>query len=299
MDTESFTHVRKEFRPLCLEADEVRCRHILKPRVIEYEAGASLKNEVHFLMHQPQQVRASGLVVMGRAGNGKTSIGYAICRRYNPTFVKEGPKTKPVVMISLTNCREARTIYNRILDDMHAPVSVRSTVADRERVVIRLLRTAGTKLMVFDEIQDVLLTTPRQQELALNTIKLLMNELRIPILALGIQRAAEAMKADPHLKARFTYRELPPWESSVEMRDFLAALETTIPLRERSNLSSGEIMGFLANYSEGVLAQVVKLVNFAALFAVLTKEERITIPLLKRAYYETPPANLITEEVPE
>jgi len=142
--------------------------------------------------------------------------------------------------------------------------------------------------LVVDEIQDILTSTPRQQRIALDAVKFLMNELSLPILALGTLEAKAAMEVDEHLNARFRYRELPVWKADALLGKFLDSLETRLPLKQRSCLSSPTMMRMLINISSGMLDAIVKCTCYAAAHAVEQSIERITPELLQLAL-DTPP----------
>jgi len=139
-----------------------------------------------------------------------------------------------------------------------------------------------------DEIQDILTSTARQQRIALDTIKFLMNELHIPIVALGTAEAPRAMQLDEHLNARFRYRELPVWKQDGYLVNFLDALEAILPLAKPSLLSSMPMMAAIIRLSGGVLDRIVKTICYAAAHAVETGDECITVTLLERADVEPP-----------
>jgi hypothetical protein len=188
----------------------------------------------------------------------------------------------------MTNARDARTLYNRILDRLGAPIMVSARYSDRERQVVNLLRQFDTRLLVVDEIQDILTSTPLQQRFALDAIKFLMNEAGLPVLALGIAKASEAILVDRHLAARFRSLTLPVWTFDDDLRDFLNALEPLIPLRNPSNLSSPSLMKVLVEASHGVLMTLCQLIEHAAIYAVVEGQERIDPELIKRAAVMVP-----------
>jgi len=133
-----------------------------------------------------------------------------------------------------------------------------------------------------------LTTTARQQRIALDTIKFLMNELSLPILTLGTSQAPSAMQVDEHLNARFQHRELPVWKRDEYLTTFLDTLEKALPLRNPSCLSSPTLSTELIRLSSGILQTIVQLVTHAAAHAVETGEEQITTKLLQQAMFEPP-----------
>ena len=271
--------------------DLERANRMLIDRFITHERLQPIMDHIDFLRFSPPKSRASGLVVSGLPGSGKTMIARAIERRY-PPIAAEGSKAAslPVLTIEMTGAREARALYDRILTELGVPDPKRYVGSDRERMVLKLCRAANLRLLVVDEIQDILTSTARQQRIALDTIKFLMNQLSLPVLALGTAQAPDAMQVDEHLNARFTYRSLPVWKQDPYLVNFLDALERVLPLKQPSQLSSLPITTVLLRLSDGVLDPMMRLITYAAAHAVESGTEQITPQLLERARVEMPTA---------
>ncbi len=285
----TYNHLADDVQPLIELPDAERASLMLADRFIIHDRLLPIMDHVEFLRFSPTQSRASGLVVYGRPGSGKTMLAKAILRKYprEPASVVAAA-TRPVLMISMTGAREAKTLFNRILSALDCPLSAHSSGADRERLVLKLCRAVELQLLVVDEIQDILSSTPRQQRIALDTLKFLMNELSLPILTLGTLEAKSAMEVDEHLNARFRYRELPEWKADARLGKFLDTLEMRLPLKARSCLSAPTLMRALIEISKGMLDMIVKTTCYAAAHAVEKSIERITPELIRHAA-ETPP----------
>lgn len=274
-------------------SDEERIRVVLTEKFIRYPMAQEILDHIEFLALQPPQTRAWGLGIVAPPGAGKTVLAKALVRQLT-SAAEEGNQEQrqimPVVSISMTGAREARTIDARILEALGSPQSFQMVAkpVEREQQVMRLLREARTKLLIVDEIQDVLTSTERQQRIALDHIKLIMNTAGIPVVVLGIQSAIEAMQVDPHLAERFDWKLLPIWKCDDETRDLLNALESVLPLREPSHLASQEKVRLLVKKSNGVLARLVRIINNAAVFAIMEKTERITEGLIEKACISVP-----------
>lgn len=289
MTTSDYAHLAPQVRADVDLPDAQRARYMLQERFLMHERLVPLLGRIDFLLRRPVQSRAAGLVISGPPGSGKTMVAKALERRYPSTASNDRQAAAlPVLMINMTNAREAKTLFNRILTALRVPDAASYAGSDREKMALKVCRQANVRLLVVDEIQDILSSTARQQLIALDTIKFLMNELSLPILALGTSKAPAAMQVDEHLNARFDYRTLPTWQVDAHLANFLATLEQTLPLREPSGLASVEMMKVLVKLSGGILDPMVKAVTYAAANAVRDGVERITIPLLQDALDDVP-----------
>ena len=256
-------------------SDDERAERMLIDRFILHERLRPIFKHVEFLRFAPRKMRASGLVVSGPPGSGKSMLAEAIRRRYPQLPATDGaPATAPILYIGMTGAKEAKQIYERILENLGIPdLYVGSR---RERMTLKVCRQAQVKLLMLDEIQDVLSSTDRQMSL--------------PVVALGTEKAKQAMSQDPHLDARFTYRELPTWTQGKHLDSFLITLERLLPLKLASNLSAPENTRLLVETSKGILDDIVKLVTYAGAYAIEKGEEKVTHDCIKMASLAPPNA---------
>lgn len=284
------SHLSPDTQRMLALPNEQRVSRLLVDRFIVHERLAPVIDHVDFLFHAPKASRAAGLVVYGPPGSGKTMLSLSIVRRFprDPATPTSAP-TRPVVAINMTGAREAKTLYNRLLTALDCPLGAAGVGgSDRERLLLRLCRSAGLKLLVVDEIQDILTSTARQQRIALDTIKFLMNELGLSIVVMGTLQAKIAMELDEHLNARFKYRQLPVWQADAYLARFLATLEPSLPLKLRSRLASPALMKRLVQAGHGSLDGIVTHVCHAAVYAIERQVERITPEMIDLAQQAPP-----------
>jgi len=260
-----------------------------RDRFIVHEQISAIFKVTDMLVNSRGRVRARGLVISGVGGSGKTMVANAVLRRYpEQGNTNATDAAQPVVRITMTNAREASKIFSRTLRALGCPHIASYTNDEREELVIELLRAAGVRMLIIDEIQDLLKRSARQMENAFEGIKYLMNEAEISVLALGTEHAQQAMMREEHLVTRFRSVKLPLWRAGQLLANFLDELESSLPLPEPSHLSAPTIQRLLVKASKGRLDLIVERVVFAAALAIEEGISRIDERFLERAESEIP-----------
>lgn len=266
-----------------------RIEAILCDRFVHHERANALIEECNYLALRPRSLRPRGLLICGLSNAGKTAFSEALSRSLEslpPTA--QQPATLPYVLISVVSARDAGEIMLRFLEALGCPAADRYTAAHRQRKAFQLAKLAQVRALIVDELQDLVNITPRQRVLTLLALKGIMNSLRLPIIALGTPEAQVALQADPHLNARFDFRDLPVWECDDYLAHFLEAYESSLPLERRSHLSSLPMMRLIIRSTGGSLGDMVMRLQTAAALAVESGEERITEALFRRSQFEFP-----------
>lgn len=138
-------------------------------------------------------------------------------------------------------------------------------------------------------VQHVLAGSSRKQRRFLNVIKYLANELRIPIVTMGVRDALRAINVDPQLANRFEPTHLPRWKMGEEYQRLLMSFEQAFPLRKESGLARDSLARKLLSLSGGYIGELDRLLSRAARRAIEKGTERITRTLLGEVDW-TPPA---------
>jgi hypothetical protein len=92
--------------------------------------------------------------------------------------------------------------YVALLAAMGAPLRPRQWLAELEQVALTLLRAVGVRVLVIDELHNVLAGRGEARREFLNLIRFLGNELRIPLVGVGTRDAYLAIRSDDQLENR-------------------------------------------------------------------------------------------------
>jgi hypothetical protein len=104
--------------------------------------------------------------------------------------------------------------YVALLAAMGAPLRPRPRLPEMEQLALALLRKVGVRMLVIDELHNVLAGNSVNRREFLNLLRFLGNELRIPLVGVGTRDAYLAIRSDDQLENRFEPMMLPVWEAN-------------------------------------------------------------------------------------
>lgn len=277
-------HLRPAARRHALEDDDTRIRRIRSDRFVPFNRAVEALALFEELLTYPKRTCMPNCLVHADAGMGKTMLAEKF-RRDHPAGFDEatGVTTSPVLYVQMPPTPDEGRFYAKLLAAVGAPIDPRATLARKEALVLSLLPKLRPGVLMIDEVQHLLSGSYRQQRQALNLVKFLGNELRVPIVALGTQDALQAIRTDAQVESRFWTFELPRWREDQPFRSLLATVASALPLRRPSELHEPACVRLLLGHTGGVTRDVFRVVVRAAATAIHSGAERIDAGLLEES----------------
>ncbi len=221
------------------------------------------------------------LLIVGDTNAGKTMRANRFVQLHPADDNPAGDAASvPVLAIQAPPGPDENRFYNTILAALFAPYNPRERVAQKQVQVLRILKQIGVRMLIIDEVHNVLTGPVTKQRQFLNVLKYLGNDLQIPLVGLGTKEALRAVQADPQLANRFEPAALPRWQLNQEFQMLLMSFERALPLREPSRLADAHLARKLLALSEGSLGELSVLLTSAAVYAVKSGAERIDEQIL-------------------
>jgi len=273
------------------EDDASRVRRIRTDRWIAYARAEAALAAIEDVLSFPKRTRMPNLLLVGPTNNGKTMIVEKFRRSHPPTEVTadaDGVADIPVIRVQMPSGPDERRFFGAILDAMGLEAWRGDTVGARQDLAVRLMRKTGVRLLVIDELHNVLSGTATQQRRLLNLLRWLGNELQIPLVGVGTAEALRAIRSDDQLVNRFEPIPLPLWTEDDAYLRLLNTLEAVLPLRCASGLARPALASKIFSLSEGVLGEIIAVVTRAAARAVTSGAEAITPRLLDETGFTRP-----------
>lgn len=270
-----YLHLAPDYRADANASDEIRIETIKRGVVIEHVAYAKALAQAHWLLSMPAGTPGRGMLLMGDPGAGKSTFGEELKRAHG----------NRIVMVDAEGARSMREFYGRVLESLDGPVARSVHTPDREMAVLRVFKALGIQALVVDEVQDLAEGTDRELQRVLAGIKFLTNTARIPLICLGAQESTQTFRNDKHLAQRLQPFLLPVWKVDQEFADLIGNLESMLPLRKPSSIRNEVALKYLIECSGGSLRPIMRRITCAAVRAILSGEESLTLDGLKKAEF--------------
>lgn len=270
-------------------SDEERIRAIQSGFWIGYDRARQILKHMGELLTHPPIDRMPNLLVVGPTNNGKTQILRRFLSKHPPNPNPDGDAAiVPAVFVGAPPTPDIADLCVRILAAVNAPYKEVATASERIRTVKKILGGIGTRMLLIDDIQHMLTGGSAKQREFRNAIKDLGNELKISIVAAGIEDAYVVFATDPQLSNRFHVETLPPWKMDKDFGSLMASIEQQLPLRRPSGLKEEKMMQTIFFMSEGTIGEAHSVLKKAAIRAIQKGTECITLDVLNALSWTKP-----------
>lgn len=178
---------------------------LLHATFLETRQVSAALNELSEFFENCSNGREGALAVLtGRSRVGKTTLVVALHDLHPPTIDADG-KTMPILVVNVPPQPTIRTFYDSILNAVSAPVLSREENGVKRRRLLEYLKRCGTRVLILNEFQHLARTRGADADGVCDTIKSLLNDGRIGVLAVGIPEARTVIEHDPQLEGRCTH----------------------------------------------------------------------------------------------
>lgn len=265
-----------------------RVQWLKRPRWIGYPRALEVMGKLEDLLQHPRESRMPNMLLIGGTNNGKTRLIKSFALRH-PVEENLGGEHifAPVLYVQAPPAPSEASFYTEILNTVFEKVPTSSTDAKRARV-IQVLRGIQLKVLIVDDMHNILAGASVKQQQFLNMIKYLGNELQISIVGCGTGDLLRAVSIDPQIQNRFLPELLPKWQMNKEFRQLLMSFERVLPLSNPSELHEPQLAGKLLAMCEGTLGELSMLLNMAATYAIKEGHEQISADALNACGYVSP-----------
>jgi hypothetical protein len=258
-----------------------RIAKLKRDRWIPYNAANAALDRLRDLYEYPRCHRAPCLLIVGDTNNGKTTIALQFRREISKRIRQKPDQTEvPVLIVQMPGDPDLGTLYSLMLRGLGAPFSESMRKEKKFTQILALLPRTRTRMLIIDEIHNILEAHRDRQRIILNTLKFFSNELGIPIVLIGTREALRVIQTDQQLGNRFEPFSIPRWRFDVEYARFAVRLYGTLGLKGNTKIKSKSFIRRLHAMSEGLAGETKKVLILAAQHAIRSRNETIDMKVL-------------------
>ena len=255
---------------------------------IEYTRAQEALHRMEELLNHPQKIRMPNMLLISPTNNGKSMIVEKFRRKHLPyTSANQDHEVIPVLTVQMPSNTSVRRFYSTMLDALGAPITY-STTAQYESIAMKLMKVTEVKILIVDELHNLLAGNNNVQREFLNVLRFIGNTMKIPIVGVGIKDAYLAIRSDDQLENRFEPFILPLWQNDNEFSKLLKSITMVLPLQKPSSLLDREVRSIILSRSEGIIGEIMTLITRAACEAIISGQEFIDRSTLEKTKYNSP-----------
>ncbi len=292
MEKTELEKYRKSLHPKALEylnkSDVERIRFIRIRKFIMYRRAKDLLGKLDELLEEPRHERMPSFLLVGDSNNGKTSLIREFERRH-PAEDLVNEVLIPVITIECPPRGTLNTLYNHILNAILIPYNSSDGISKKIAEVNYFFRKVHLKVLIIDEIHNILSSPVSKQKQFMNALKGLSNTLNISMVLVGTKNALNATSTDLQISSRFRPLVLSTWKADKDYYLLLKSIMKTLPLRKPSRvLEDINLADKILDLSEGLIGEIIKIINDTAIYAIKSGSERITEKEINAIKYVKP-----------
>lgn len=294
----------EETKKILNSSDEERIEYINKEYWIDYPIAKNILEKMEDIYkYQYGQTRPTSILLVGSSNNGKTSLLKEFIKTHPPyDYNIDGEKPdwitdeffdkytgigRPVVyIISPTEPSETR-LYSIILEQLNVPYKARDTLDTKANLVEYYLKALNVKVLIIDEIHNILNGSPARQRQIMGAIRDLSSKLTMPVILSGVKDALRAINTEDQISSRYRPEYLTKWKMDKEYVSLMATVVSKLPLKKQSTILNKDDASEILELCNGYIGEIVNLIKSAAIYAIKSGSERVTIKEIKECGFNT------------
>lgn len=264
-----------------------------------YEEATRIKKIILNLVANVNPHRPQGCLILSPANNGKSFILKSAMKEILEAGISDpqGPPGKSSVPLAsamhMVAPRQISAIYARapgkanhkmLFFELAKPISMplpdRATIRTLQNTLRRGLIGAGVSVVFMDELQHLLTGGEVGKRTAMDEIKVISDELRIPFILAGTNRALQVVSNDDQYLSRFRPIRLPSWKYDRAFIILLRQFELQMEVPEGTFSGKRESREIFIK-CRGVLGGIVETLNEAQELATAEGSNGITLKHLR------------------
>lgn len=281
-DDNPYPHLHQSVAKMAARENKVRLAYLKADRYIPHEAAEVVMEKLGEVLSTPNTVRPPCCMVVAEPDMGKSTLFREFERLHPPVDNVDGDAAIVPVMRMQFPESGSDGVYAEIIRKLNSETTSNPSKGRLRSQALSLLNGIGNRMLIIDEVANVLTVDATKQTVAMNAIKFITNETERPIVFGVTPEAFNVVRKENHIRSRFEPIFIPRFVEGTAYRELLYGFELVLPLRKPSNLISDDTLANeILTRSLGITGKISKLLNAAAKEAINSGVEQITIDILK------------------
>ena len=193
----TLNHPLPSVQPIATLSSEERIEKLRNDYWIGYSHAEQALLRLEDLLNYPKRVRMPNMLIIGPTNNGKTMIVEKFRRQHLPYESEDRSyEVIPVLMVQMPSDLIIKRFYSAIIGALGSPIKIYPSTIQSEQMALKLLRITQVKVLIIDELHNILAGNTSKQQEFLNILRFLGNELQLPIVGVCIKDAYLAIRSD-------------------------------------------------------------------------------------------------------
>jgi hypothetical protein len=289
-------HLNPTAAAMLAASPQERIEFIETDRWIGYPKAEEVVRMARDLVRAPRTTSPRGALVLGRPGNGKSTIVKRIADEHAPLARVGGGVTSPLVSWEFAPGADLSTFWSDVLLACGTVHDVRDSPRLKKQQAVGALTTKQPRAFLLDEVNEIAKARPQDQKMLVGELKWLSNHFSAPLIMFGTLEAADVVRFDRPLTRRSPDVILETWNGNADLPDLLDVFESILPLPERSYLSDDDMIDGLKQLHDGTIGSIAVVLRQAAKIAIKAGLDRIDGKVLERVTPDTEEARMLRQQ---
>ena len=245
---------------------------------VDYQVASYLMENFVSLLWKPKRAEMPNIFLIGEKSCGKSALIERFFNLHGTPFVdSKADGNRPIILAKFPNKITEKELYISLLESFYIPYDENGRTISLRNQAIHLMGEFKVKMLVIDDMQNLLNGTAKTKRIIMNAIKTFCDELQIPFIGVGDTECIKLLDyTDIKYQSRFNMVKLPQLEFDTEFQHFLSRADKALPLNESSHLSELEVAQYIHRLTDGSVGKICQMLKDCAKQSIENGIDRIT-----------------------
>lgn len=268
-------------KSLCSDMD--RNNYITQGLCIAYPSIKSIIREIEGLVLAQPKGLFGHLAVVGEKRTGKTLACDMVRHGIGMTNINANINLSiPTSFVQMPSELTEKKLLMSIIHSLSLPYGSNPSIASLRSNALGILSECMVKVLFVDNTDELLSGTPSDVRKIMAALKHVSDFSGVSFVFIATPAVYQRIKDCGSVDLGMRVMHTKDFDNDDEFRKLLKSFEMFLPLKRASDLNSDELSSVIYNQTKGNIGAVSRLIKKAAIDAISSGEERITVDQLDK-----------------